>query len=128
MLNIPLMILGFVLIIVGILVHEMIHYLALRMLGYNGRLVTIKKRLGLGIKPMGLRENIIDAGNVSYFLLAPLPFTLIWFMLCFRLIGSNMLDGFNMAVGLLCGIMACGADLKQSLWVWRWWIRPSGFR
>ena len=121
MLNIGLMILGLILVLVGILIHELIHYLALRILGYNGKLVTVKKRLGLGIKPEGLRDNSIDARVVPYFLLAPLPFTLIWFTLCFRLIGSNMLDIFNITVGLLCGLMACGMDIKQTLEVRRVW-------
>lgn len=126
--NYPAIALGLILIPIGMLLHELIHYMALRILGYNGKLVTDKKHLGLGIKPSGLRDNIVDAGNAAYFLLAPLPFTVIWFMVCFRLIGYNMLDMFNILVGLLCGLMTCGADLKQSLWVWRWWLKSRGFR
>lgn len=121
--NVLAMILGLTLVIIGMFIHEGIHLLTLKILGYNGKFVFVKKHLGMGIKPIGLRENKIDARNAILFLLAPLPFTIIIFMACFMLIGQGIHDSINISVGLLTGLLACGMDIKQIIGVYRIWIK-----
>lgn len=121
--NYPMMILGLTLVILGMFLHELIHLLTLKIMGYNGKFVFIKKHLGMGIKPLGLHENIIDARNAILFLLAPLPFTVVLFMFCFMLIGQGIHDSINISVGLLTGLLSCGMDIKQSMGIYRTWIK-----
>lgn len=113
------------LVIPGILFHEFIHWITLKILGYKGKLVFIPKHLAPGIKPIGLKENIICARDAIPFTLAPLPFTIIWFIICFQLMSIGESIIIPVSLGLLTGVCGCLMDIKQSIEIWIWWIKPE---
>ena len=116
------MVTGALLAFFGIFIHEGIHWISLKMLGYNGKFVIIKKYLVFGIQSIGLKDNKIHAVDAIYVTLSPLPFTIIWFMTCIKMISFD--DSIiTLAVGLFCGILPYSIDIKNSIEIYIWWIR-----
>lgn len=105
--------------------HELIHWLTLKIFGYKGKFVLIPKHLGFGIKPIGLKENIICAREAMFFTLSPLPFTIIWYIPCFQLMSIGDPIIIPVSLGLLVGLIGCSMDIKQSINIWKWWIKPD---
>jgi hypothetical protein len=124
--NYFLFILGILFFIISILIHEFIHYLALKILGYDGKLVIVKKYISIGIKPIGFKNNIVCAREAVLVKLAPFPFTIIWCAICFTLMNPpNIHFLLNWFYAIITGVGLCIADIGSSIQIWRWWIRKK---
>jgi len=108
-------------------VHEFIHWVALRLLGYrSSKLIFRTKGIwifrGMGIKPIGVRNNVDCARDMFIVILLPLAFS--W-MYIFPMI---LFDGGITWVGVLftC-VLALGgssSDIKSALKIRKWWLKP----
>jgi hypothetical protein len=113
---------GATFLLVGIPLHEFIHWITLKILGYKGKLIIIKKHFAIGIKPIGLKNNIICASDAMYFTLSPVIITIIWFALGFEIMMQDIPKIIAVPFGALIGLLSCGMDIFQSLWIKKWWL------
>jgi len=105
--------------------HEYIHYKTLKMLGYGGKLVFVKKVLGIGIKPIGVKENVVSAYDLILVLIMPLPFTFYWMYSAFTIISMNIVIG--LIFGLLISLIACLQDIIYSIKLYQVWKKSIKF-
>jgi hypothetical protein len=103
-----------------VILHEYIHYYVMRKQGYGGKLVFVKKQLGIGIKPIGIHDNIIGAKDIQVVLFAPVFPTVILFITSFSLvIGKFNIYGF--IFGIIFALLCCLSDLINIFKIKYWW-------
>ncbi len=113
------------LLILLMFVHEFIHWITLKILGYSSsKLIFLKKGLwifpGMGIKPIGVRENFVHAKDIYLVLMMPMLFGWMFFipLLYPRFTYLDVIFGFAIWFG------ASSMDLKNASNIRKWWLKP----
>ena len=117
-------ILSVVILVFLMFVHEFIHWVTLKYFGYKSKLITtdgIWIFKGMGVKPIGVRDNIVCARHIFIVLLMPLVFGWMWFfpLMIGRFTYWDLLFGF--LLWYLVSIM----DIKAIVKIYKWWIKPN---
>ena len=124
-------IVGFIVLILHIPLHEFIHLWTARYLGYKGKFIIHKiKYLGPfgycpGIKLTNQRGNIVCANDLIPILLTPLFPTIFLVILSLFIIQESLgcFTWYDIFVGGFFGIVSCGKDIYDFFWLKKWWIR-----
>jgi hypothetical protein len=127
--NLWLGISALLLLVFTIFFHEFVHWIALKRLGYNGKLITKGKYIfkTLAIKPIGVKENIVGAEDMLIVLYAPIWYCAVLFSLVF-IIADGEFSFVAISLGIILSFVASIKDIKHIIDILIWWKKPLSIR